>query len=108
MRLLAFILGMVGVLASAFAAILLQMVLGLTDHVLTLTYVSAWSEVALALAGSILIWWRPRWSALGFAIAAVGTLVSLHYVAIPAAVMLLAAAVVSFFAYGKHPTGAAE
>ncbi len=96
MRYVGFVLGMVGVLASVFAAIVVKMVSGITDHTMALVYVSAWVAVALGVAGSVFIWWRPRWAGLGFAVAAVWILVAVHYVALPAAILWVAAAVVAW------------
>lgn len=101
MRLVGFVVGMIGVLAAGFAAVVMTMVTGVTGHAPLTMIISVWLSVALAVAGVIFSWWLPRASAISLVVVALWMVIALRDVAMPAGVLLAISAALVWFEHRR-------
>lgn len=101
MRLVGFVVGMMGVLAAGFAAVVMTMVTSVTGHAPVILVISVWLSVALAVAGVIFSWWLPRVAAISLVVVALWMVIALRYVAMPAGVLLAISAGLVWFEHRR-------
>lgn len=100
MRVAGFVVGLMGVIASVFVAILVRMVGDVIGQTGSLSLVGPWVAAGLGVVALVLIWRYVFFAEIGFFLAAVVVVASATYVAIVPAIFLVVAGGFALF-YGR-------